>query len=120
MTTPRQTTLIRAAGLQAFHRAIAATIPTRPSEGSQLPAAVIVPTKAAGHLLLRTLGGKPQVDILTRDEFYARLYAHHGAPALTTFDREVLLRQAARAAAERETPPFRLRPGLIIQMKGFL
>lgn len=119
MITPRQTTLIRAAGLQAFHRAIAATIPTRPSEGSSAPAAVIVPTKAAGHLLLRTLGGKPQVDILTRDEFYARLYAHHGAPALTTFDREVLLRQAARAAAERETPPFRLRPGLIIQMLAF-
>ncbi|HEY7473989.1 MAG TPA: PD-(D/E)XK nuclease family protein [Vicinamibacterales bacterium] len=119
MITPRQTTLIRAAGLRAFQRAIAAAIPPEPSARSSSRAAVIVPTKAAGDLLRRTLGREPLADVVTRDGFYARLHSHFTLPALTAFEREVLLRQAARAAAAAEPPPFRLRPGLIIQMLAF-
>jgi RecB family exonuclease len=117
--TPRQTTLVRAAGLKGFRRAIAAAIQTPPDEDTVPRTAVIVPTKAAGDLFRRTLEQDVPAEIVTRDEFYARMYAQFSAPALTGFEREVLLRRAARAAAGVEAPPFRLRPGLIIQMLAF-
>ena len=59
---------------------------------------------------------------MTRAEFYHQLHmASPGAPPLLSApEREVLLRRAAReAAAAGTSPPFRLRPGLIVQMLDF-
>ena len=58
-------------------------------------------------------------DIVTRDEFYARLRERlPGAPApLTAFAREVLLRRSAHAARTAGAePPFNLRPGLVSEI----
>ena len=120
MISPRQTTLVRAAGLKTFRQAIAGAVRAAPSGGTTDRAAVIVPTKASGDLLRRAIDCDPVVQIVTRDEFYEQLYAHFDARPLTAFEREVLLREAARAAAASGAPPpFRLRPGLIVQMLAF-
>jgi RecB family exonuclease len=120
--TPRTTRLVRAADLQAFQRAIVDSVSTLPVEAAR-DCAVIVPSRSAGEELRRTIenavpGGSAQVlpDIVTRDEFYARLRERlPGAPApLTAFDREVLLRRSAHAARTAGAePPFNLRPGLV-------
>jgi RecB family exonuclease len=93
--------------------------------------AVLVPTRGAAEELRRSLethalgaGAEALVlpDLVTRGEFYRRL---HGAlpdpPALLSDpEREVLLRRAAReVAAAGILPPFKLRPGLILQMLDF-
>jgi RecB family exonuclease len=118
--SPRQTTLVRAAGLRSFRQAIAGAVRRAPSDGTTIRSAVIVPTKAAGDLLRRAIDCEPAVQMVTREEFYEQLYARFDALPLTAFEREVLLRQAARAAAESGAPPpFRLRPGLIVQMLAF-
>lgn len=120
MISPRQTTLVRAAELRSFRQAIAGAVRAAPSEGTTVRAAVIVPTKAAGDLLRPAIDCEAAVQIVTRDEFYEQLYAHFDALPLTAFEREVLLRQAARSAAgSGAPPPFRLRPGLIVQMLAF-
>ncbi len=94
--------------------------------------AVIVPSRSAAEELRQTVenlcllppdrgsadGGRARglPDIVTRDEFYARLRERlPGAPApLTAFDREVLLRRSADAARMAGAePPFNLRPGLV-------
>lgn len=86
--------------------------------------AVIVPSRSAAEELRRTIenltllpgSARALPDIVTRDEFYARLRERMpGAPApLTAFDREVLLRRSAHAARTAGAePPFNLRPGLI-------
>ncbi len=75
--------------------------------------AVIVPTHSAAEQLKRR---DPPPDLVTRDAFYARLHERlPGAPpALTAFDREVILRRAIAAArANGAEPPFNPRPGLI-------
>ncbi|MGH9312583.1 MAG: hypothetical protein ACRD1S_05220, partial [Vicinamibacterales bacterium] len=93
MISPRQTTLVRAPGLRPFRRAIADAVLAAPARGAAGGVAVIVPTKAAGDLLRRTLEREPTAEIMTRDEFYERLHAGLDAPQqLTAFDREVLLR----------------------------
>jgi RecB family exonuclease len=114
--TPRTTRLLRVPDLQGMHRAIA--------ECASGASAVIVPTAAAGDALRRTLRTlhAGAGDILTRDELYARLHgAIGGAPAmLSAFEREVLLIRAAEAAtAGGFPPPFRLRPGLVIEILAF-
>jgi len=61
-------------------------------------------------------------DFLTRTELYQRLHAivAEAPPMLTGQEREVLLRRAAReTAAAGIEPPFRLRPGLVVQMLAF-
>ncbi len=88
--------------------------------------AVIVPTRAAGEELRRTLENISLrdadavmfPDLLTRAEFYERLHATlAGLPRrLTPQEREVLLRRASRNAA---APPFTLRSGLILEMLRF-
>ena len=58
-------------------------------------------------------------DILTREDFYTRLHRElPEAPALLSeFEREVLVRRAARLASAAGVPaPFRLRAGLIVEM----
>ncbi len=127
MITPRITRLIRTADLRAFHRAIVSCLPDGPQAARHC--AVIVPSRSAAEELRRTIENLCLLpaglradralalpDIVTRDEFYARLRERlPGAPApLTAFDREVLLRRSAHAAhTAGAEPPFNLRPGLV-------
>ncbi len=122
MITPRTTRLLRVPDLQAMQQAIAAVV----EQPRARPAAVLVPTAAAGHALGRTLerlaADTRGVDILTRDDLYARLHGTltDAPPMLSAFDREVLLTRAAEAAdASGVRAPFRLRPGLIVEMLAF-
>lgn len=128
MITPRTTRLLRVPDLQAMHRTLAECIRAHASA----PVAIIVPTAGAAEALGRTLaliarerGTEPATDafdLLTRDEFYLRLHARlrSAAPMLTAFEREVLLTRAASAASDSGTPaPFRLRPGLIVEVLAF-
>ena len=58
-------------------------------------------------------------DILTRGDLYQRLHQHaaDAPPLLSEFEREVLVRRAARHASQSGTPaPFRLRSGLILEI----
>jgi RecB family exonuclease len=114
--TPRTTRLLRAPDLQAMHHTIALAIPAGRST-----AAVVVPTAAAGAALRRTLTRLDDrsygSEILTRDELYARLSP---SALLSAFEREVLLAKAAAQAHAAGTPaPFRLRPGLIVEILAF-
>ena len=128
MITPRQTRLIRAADLRAFQRAVFDSVP-RDAEAARL-CAVLVPTRGAAEELRRTLAGgafapgpgdvtcwlQHGAGCMTRDEFYDALRERLPGPpqALSAFDREVLLRRAARAARIAGVePPFNLRPGLV-------
>jgi hypothetical protein len=88
--------------------------------------AVVVPTAGAREALEQTLGrfsaGDGRLEIVTRDELYAKLHESlPGAPTmLTAFEREVLLNRAAEAASSGgASPPFRLRPGLIVEILTF-
>jgi len=127
--TPRVTRLIRTADLRAWQRAIAGAVSRDPIRARAQ--AILVPSRGAGEELRRTLENllllQPAVgtqgfvlpDILTRDEFYAALRARlPGAPpALTGFDREVILRRCANAThAAGIEPPFNLRAGLIVEI----
>lgn len=92
--------------------------------------AVIVPSRGAAEELRRTIENlellapsgravRALPDIVTRDEWYARLRDRlPGAPAaLTAFHREVLLRRCAILAHEAGAePPFSLRAGLIVEI----
>jgi RecB family exonuclease len=122
-------TLHRAASLTSFRRVLV-ELATAGDALATRRRAVIVPTRAAAELLRQTLEadaigpGRPAVilpDLLTRDEWQARLQAALPAapPMLTRFEREVLLARAARAAGARfglDGPPFHLRPGLVAAM----
>jgi RecB family exonuclease len=113
--TPRRTRLLRAPDLRAFQRAIFDSLPADPSRARQC--AVLVPTRGAAEELRRHRGNPGQdVLYLGRDEFYEELRQRlPGRPsALSAFEREVLLRRAARAAhVAGVEPPFNLRPGLV-------
>lgn len=124
--------LIRTSDLAGFRRAV-----TRLAlEGAPLDArrrAVIVPTRASVELLRQTLeraiirAGRPAAiwpDILTRDEWMARL--HQSLPQaprlLTRVEREVLMGAAADRTARRTRlggAPFALRPALVAVMLDF-
>ena len=126
MITPRTTRLVRTADLQAFQQAIIRSIPQDPFAARGC--AVIVPSRSAAEELRRTIenqslagGSGVQVmpDLVTRDEWYARLRERlPGSPApLTAFHREVLLRRSAmRAHQAGAEPPFNLRAGLIVEI----
>ncbi|HEX2442468.1 MAG TPA: hypothetical protein VHJ77_00880, partial [Vicinamibacterales bacterium] len=103
--------------------------------------AVLVPTRGAAEALRRTL--ETQLldvatsrdhaiarsrdvcvlpDLLTRGDLYLRLYQAlpEAPPLLSEFEREALLRRAARLASEGGAPaPFRLRPRLIVEILAF-
>ena len=93
--------------------------------------AVLVPSRGAAEALRRTLenillnAASPALllpDVITRSQFYEKLHQRlPGAPpVLTAFEREVIFRRAALDAAARGTPaPFRLRPGLIVEILAF-
>jgi len=90
-------------------------------------AAVIVPTTAAATTLTKTLTAinpdSGAAQIVTREQFYDRLHAHHlgtSARMLSAFEREVLLLRAAEDAQASGAPaPFRVRPGLIVEILAF-
>lgn len=121
--------LIRTSDLAGFRRAV-----TRLTfEGTPLEArrrVVIVPTRASIELLRQTLeresirrGIRTAIwpDILTRDEWMARLHQSlPGAPRLLTrIEREVLMGAAADRTSRRARiggAPFALRPALIAVM----
>ena len=123
MISPRSTRLRRAADLRAFQRALFDCLPADPDRARDT--AVIVPTRGAAEELRRTLNAfdpaAPQSPLLTRAEFYEALRARlPGSPAaLSPFDREVLLRRAARAVhVAGVVPPFNLRAGLVREILG--
>src|SRR5262245_9691161 len=110
MISPRRTRLVRAATLRAFQRAIFDCLPPEPDLARMC--AVIVPTRGAADQLRRRADG----NYLTREEFYEALRERlpDAPPPLSPFDREVLLRRAAREAhVAGAEPPFNLRPGLV-------
>lgn len=92
---------------------------------------VVVPTHAAGASLRRTVEDVRLSErapattlpmIVTRAELYSVLHERIGGEPsrLSDFEREALLRRAARqTAAGGIVPPFRLRPGLIVEILRF-
>jgi RecB family exonuclease len=128
--TARSTRLLRVPNLRAMHQVIAETVASADPLAARA-CAVLVPTAGAGEALRRTLenlllqAGRQAIvlpELLTRAGLYARLHEQlPGAPRmLSDFEREVLLRRAARSATRAgSTAPFRLRPGLIIEVLAF-
>ena len=127
MTTPRVTRLHRAADPDGFRRVIAALVAeTQPFAARD--AAVVVPTRAAGDELRRSLEhllltpARPALclpHLTTRADLLALLRQRLVDPpvVLSPFDREVILaRAAADAAAAGHPPPFAVRPGLVAEM----
>ena len=127
MSTPRLITLWRVPDLQTLHDAVA-RLTSAADPLAARDSAVIVPTRGAAEALRRTLENRALAeagavavlpDLLTRADFYARLHRQlPGAPPLLSeFEREVLVRRAARLASESGSPaPFRLRAGLIVEI----
>jgi RecB family exonuclease len=126
--TPRLTRLVRVPDLNAMHAAVARLACDDPTVSRRT--AVLVPTRAAGQELRRTLenicleqsSAVILPDLLTRADFYERLHGGlRDAPRLLTAqEREVLLRRSARAVVRHgQPPPFSLRAGLILQMLAF-
>jgi ATP-dependent helicase/nuclease subunit B len=134
VTTPRTTRLVRADDLPALHRGLY-SLARRGSLGDIRRRVILVPSRAAAHLLRQTLedlrfrdthASQDAVlvlpDLLTRDDWYQRMHERAGleAPRLTELEREVILGRAAREAVDSgAAPPFRLRPGLIAEMLAF-
>jgi RecB family exonuclease len=126
--TPRITRLVRVPDLRAMHQAIAGRACRVPDSRA---CAVLVPSRGAAESLRRTLetlqltAASPVLllpDLITRSELYEKLHERLPgvAPMLTDFEREVIFRRAALDAAARGTPaPFRLRPGLIVEILAF-
>lgn len=113
MITPRTTRLIRVPDLRTFQRAIVDRIAIEAVDARSC--AVIVPSRTSAEELRRTAAS--EIPILTRDEFYADLARRLSVVALTTLEREVILRRAAvDASVSGAEPPFRLRAGLIVEM----
>ena len=125
MITPRQTRLVRVAGLRAFREVIGAL-----SAGSRFAAAasraVIVPTRGAAGQLQTTLGRQHPAGslplLLTRDQLYDTLHARLVDPPrrLSPFERDGLAQAAANhAAGAAPALPFQVRPGLVAEMLRF-
>ena len=127
MITPRITRLVRVPDLQGMQAFIGRCLDTADARAT----AVIVPSRSAAEVLrdtieLRCLAGYSQAvvipDLITRAELYERLHAHlPTAPSrLTDSEREVIFRRSAIDAVNRGTPaPFRLRPGLLVELLAF-
>jgi RecB family exonuclease len=97
------------------------------ADGAKPPGLVIVPTRGAARQLTRLLAavecrGREDVEVVTRDELYDRLYARLAQPPrqLTALEREAIMQRAAREAAVIVPDlSFRLRPGLVAEMIRF-
>ena len=126
MITPRRTRLLRVpslAGLRSLLTGVVATL-------DPLTAAdtfVLVPTRAAGEQLRRTVEDRLLASAATvtwprvgpRSDFYRELFSRAPQPLalLSPFDREVILGRLAReVAAAGIEPPFAIRPALVAEM----
>lgn len=142
MITPRTTRLVRTRGLRQFQRAISDLV-VATDVSARRSCAVIVPTRAAASELRYTIeeltisrpkakGQRPKESaggsaivlpmFVTRGELYSELHARLGGepPLLSDFEREALLRRAAREVEGRGiAPPFEVRPGLIVEILRF-
>src|SRR6476620_7718712 len=144
--TPRIIRLLRVPDLQTLHETIARLSIAGYGTGEAEPrisdagqpvtadplaargCAVLVPTRGAAEALRRTLENRLVATpgaiaavpaILTRGDLYQRFHQHaaDAPPLLSEFEREVLVRRAARHASQSGTPaPFRLRSGLILEI----
>ncbi len=129
MITPRRTRLLRAPDLAGF-RSHLVELARGLGPAAAADAFVLVPTRAAGEQLRRTLEDlllTPQAGALclphigTRGDLYDVLWSRfEGHPrSLTGFEREALLSAAAREAEEAGVPaPFHVRPALVAEMLG--
>ena len=127
MITPRITRLVRVPDLQSMHAFVARCAGTAAARSC----AVIVPTRGAAEALRRTIedlslrdaaSAVILPDLVTRTELYQRLHASlpEASPQLTEFEREVIFRRASQDAEAQGAPaPFRLRPGLIVEVLAF-
>ena len=129
MITPRTTRLVRVPDLRAFRHSLA-TLACHGTPFEIRNRLVVVPTRAAGAYLLRSiedrllLGDSALVlpDLITPGDLIARLGERlpQHAGMLTDTEREVLAGVASRAAIEEgREPPFRLRAGLIAEVVQF-
>ena len=108
-----------------MHRALASCVVT--ATGSTASSvAIIVPTSGAAEALHRTIESlsvpSGRFELVSREEFYGRLHERlpSAPPMLSPFEREVLLTRAASATIAGGTPaPFKLRPGLIVEILAF-
>ena len=121
--------LVRARNLATFRHALV----DRAIAGGPFAArrrTIIVPTRASAELLRQSIerrvserGGRALVcpDLLTREEWLARLHA--ALPGHTRWlsrtERHILLERAATHTLTRTGRPFHLRPGLIEAMLDF-
>ena len=130
MITPRATRLVRVPDLATFRRALVdLCVPGTIVDIRRR--AVIVPSRAAGEQLRRSLedqvlGAVPNAagvpHLVTRDDWIALLQEglDGAAPQALRVEREVLLQSAARSAIDAGArPPFTLRPGLVAEMLDF-
>jgi RecB family exonuclease len=125
--TPRQTRLVRVPHLAGFRAALTDRIGALDPIGAS-DTFVIVPTRAAGEQLRRTiedrlLSAERQAiawpGVGPRSDFYRDLASRseRAIDVLSPFDREVLLGRVAReVAAEGTAPPFAVRPALVAEM----
>ncbi len=132
MITPRRTRLLRAPDLPGF-RSHLVELARDLDPAAAADTFVLVPTRAAGEQLKRTLleawglgpgawGGTPALpQIGTRGDLYDLLSARleGRGRTLSGFEREALLGAAAREAEDAGVPPpFHLRPALVAEMLG--
>ena len=125
--TPRRTRLLRVADLAAF-RATLIDLTGRLAPAGARDTFLLVPTRAAGEQLRRTLEDRlltPQRPAIvlplmgTRGDWYDELASRLAAPPplLDAFEREVILGAVARGLVdEGVAPPFDIRPGLLAEM----
>ncbi|MEZ5287781.1 MAG: PD-(D/E)XK nuclease family protein [Vicinamibacterales bacterium] len=128
MITPRRTRLLRVPSLAAL-RATLTEMVGGLDPVSAADTFVIVPTRAAGEQLRRSIEGRllgadrraafawPMVG--PRADWYRELCERAAAPldVLGAFDREVILGRLARQTASGGlAPPFAIRPGLVAEM----
>jgi RecB family exonuclease len=122
---------VRAAGFRAFQSAILEAAFVTSNLTDLRSRSVIVPTRAAAAELRRTLEDQRLVRpgaatmlpmIVTRAELYEELHQRIGREPrlLSEFEREALLRRSARRVeAGGVAPPFKLRPGLLVEVLRF-
>jgi RecB family exonuclease len=126
--TPRRTRLLRAPDLLGF-RSHLVELARDLDPAAAADTFVLVPTRAAGEQLRRTLEGRlipPGIDRLfphigTRSDLYDLLSSRleGRGRTLSGFEREALLGAAAREAEDAGVPPpFHLRPALVAEMLG--
>ena len=123
MSTPRRIRAVRAPDLFAYRTWLTALI-QRLDAGAAASTFVLVPTRAAGDQLRRTVGASSTPvahwpHIGSRTDLYDLLCSRLPSPPrlLSPFEREGIVAAAAREAEDGGTPPpFHARPALVAEM----